>query len=352
MYQHPVADFVTSSPPYRLWVDRFRALAGSWVRDVPPFRREPSSPAASRPDQERCETAAQRLPAIAEMGFDVVYSHTYPSHRPHLAQGPEQHHCGPAGRSGSPYGIGSADGGHDAIHPDLGTFADFDAFVARARELDLEVALDLALQGSPDHPWLEQHPEWFTVRPDGTIAYAENPPKKYQDIYPLNFDVDPEGLAKEVLRVVMVWIDHGVTLFRVDNPHTKPLWFWEWLIATVRRTQPRDHLLGRGFHPAPMLHTLAKVGFHQSYTYFTWRSTKDELRDYLTELSSPPGANYLRPNLFVNTHDILTDYLVQGGPPAFKIRAVLAALGSPSLGIYSGYELTENTPSGRAARNT
>ena len=244
---------------------------------------------------------------------------------------------------GSPYAIGSPDGGHDAIHPELGTFADFDAFVARARELGMEVALDLALQCSPDHPWVTEHPEWFTTRVDGSIAYAENPPKKYQDIYPLNFDNDPEGIYAEIRRVLQVWIDHGVTAFRVDNPHTKPLTFWERLIAEVNAAHPEVLFLAEAFTRPAMMHTLARIGFHQSYTYFTWRNTKTDLAEYLEEVSGPAAA-YMRPSFWPTTHDILTPYMQHGGPAAFAVRAVLAATGAPTWGIYSGYELVENVP--------
>jgi starch synthase (maltosyl-transferring) len=241
---------------------------------------------------------------------------------------------------GSPWAIGSRDGGHDAIHPELGTMADFTAFVRRARELDLEVALDFALQAAPDHPWVTSHPEWFTTKPDGTIAYAENPPKKYQDIYPINFDNDPAGLYAECLRIIELWVGAGVTIFRVDNPHTKPLNFWQWLIAEVRKKHPEVIFLAEAFTRPAMMHELGKVGFHQSYTYFTWRTTKPELETYARELVA--AADYMRPNFFVNTPDILHDYLVHGGPAAFAIRAVLASMLSPTWGVYSGYELYEH----------
>jgi starch synthase (maltosyl-transferring) len=247
------------------------------------------------------------------------------------------------GDPGSPWAIGSPDGGHDAIHPDLGGFGDFDAFVARARDLGLEVALDLALQASPDHPWVKEHPEWFTTRADGQIAYAENPPKKYQDIYPLNFDNDPEGLYQEVLRIVRLWMSHGVRIFRVDNPHTKPVPFWERLLAEIARTDPDVLFLAEAFTRPAMMHALAQIGFHQSYTYFTWRTTAEELAGYLQELAGGAAA-YMRPNFFCNTPDILHEYLQYGGPAAFKVRAVLGGLLSPAWGIYSGYELCESTP--------
>ena len=207
----------------------------------------------------------------------------------------------------------------------------------------MEVAIDLALQASPDHPWVKEHPEWFTTRADGSIAYAENPPKKYQDIYPLNFDNDPEGIYAEIERIVRLWMSHGVRIFRVDNPHTKPVRFWERLLAAIRQTDPDVLFLAEAFTRPAMMATLGMIGFHQSYTYFTWRNTSDELTEYLRELSGPASA-YMRPNFFANTPDILHEYLQHGGPAAFKIRAVLAAMLSPSWGIYSGYELCENTP--------
>ena len=215
--------------------------------------------------------------------------------------------------------------------------------MTRARELGLEVAIDLALQASPDHPWVKEHPEWFTTRADGSIAYAENPPKKYQDIYPINFDNDFEGIYAEVERIVRMWMGHGVRIFRVDNPHTKPVRFWERLFAAIRRTDPDVIFLAEAFTRPAMMAALGKVGFQQSYTYFTWRTTAEELTEYLTELSGPASA-YMRPNFFANTPDILHEYLQHGGPAAFKIRAVLASMLSPSWGIYSGYELFESTP--------
>jgi starch synthase (maltosyl-transferring) len=242
---------------------------------------------------------------------------------------------------GSPYAIGSSDGGHDAIHPDLGTFGDFDAFTARARELGLEVALDLALNCAPDHPWVTAHPEWFTTRADGSVAYAENPPKKYQDIYPLNFDNDPEGLYAEILRVVRLWLGHGVTIFRVDNPHTKPLWLWERLIAEIAADRPEVIWLAEAFTRPPMMHTLAQVGFQQSYTYYAWRHTKAELQEYGAELAGAAAA-YMRPSFWPTTHDILTPFMQRGGPDAWKMRAALAATLAPTYGIYAGYELVEN----------
>ncbi|MGW1545284.1 DUF3459 domain-containing protein, partial [Streptomyces sp. NPDC002309] len=244
---------------------------------------------------------------------------------------------------GVPWAIGSPEGGHDAVHPDLGTLDDFDWFVGQARSHGLEIALDLALQCSPDHPWVDKHPEWFHHRADGSIAHAENPPKKYQDIYPLAFDRDMDGLVAETLRVLRHWMSHGVRVFRVDNPHTKPVVFWERVIADIGRTDPDVIFLAEAFTRPAMMHTLAQIGFQQSYTYFTWRNTKQELTEYLTELSGE-AASYMRPNFFVNTPDILHAHLQQGGRPAFEARAVLAATLSPTWGVYSGYELCENVP--------
>ncbi|MDQ1704453.1 MAG: hypothetical protein QOF18_819 [Frankiaceae bacterium] len=334
---HPLRELVTVGDSWPLLVERERARYSAWYELFPRSEGAELDP----PRSGTLRTAAKRLPAVAAMGFDVVYL-------------PPIHPIGTAYRKGrnntltpepddpgSPWAIGATTGGHDAIHPDLGTIEDFDAFVSEAGRNGLEVALDLALQCSPDHPWVREHPEWFNVRADGSIAYAENPPKKYQDIYPLNFDKDFEGLSAEVLRVVNHWIDHGVRIFRVDNPHTKPVAFWEWLIAEVRTSHPEVIWLAEAFTKPPMMHLLAKVGFTQSYTYFTWRNERWELEEYLTELSRDT-VDFLRPNFFVNTPDILHAYLQYGGPPAFKIRAVLAAMLSPSWGVYSGYELYEH----------
>ena len=343
MEQHPIRELVTRSKRTKVVVHRERALFGSWYEFFP---RSEGAQVGTVPGQERSgtfTTAAKRLPSIADMGFDVVY--LPPIHPVGVAHRKGRNNTLNAepGDPGSVWAIGSSEGGHDAVHPDLGTLADFDAFVAEAADHGLEIALDLALQCSPDHPWVTEHPEWFTTRADGSIAYAENPPKKYQDIYPLCFDNDFEGLYTEILRVVRHWMDHGVRIFRVDNPHTKPVAFWERLLADIARTDPDVLFLAEAFTRPAMMRTLAKVGFHQSYTYFTWRNGKDELTDYLTELSRET-AHYLRPNLFANTPDILNAYLQHGGRPAFEARAVLAATLSPTWGIYSGFELCENTP--------
>ncbi len=332
----PVRELVTRSESRTIWVDRERALYGSWYELFPRSEGARLDP----PRSGTFRTAMRRLPAVAAMGFDVVYLPPVHPIGTVNRKGPNNTLTPGPQDPGSPWAIGSAEGGHDAVHPDLGTIEDFDAFVARTRELGMEVALDLALQCAPDHPWASEHPEWFTTRVDGTIAYAENPPKKYQDIYPVNFDNDKAGLSAEVLRIVRYWADHDVRIFRVDNPHTKPLNFWEWLIAEVNKTDPDVLFLAEAFTRPAMMHELAKIGFTQSYTYFTWRTGKDELQEYALELAGT--AHYMRPNFFVNTPDILHASLQYGGPPVFKVRAVLAALLSPSWGVYAGYELYEH----------
>ena len=337
----PLRDCVTAGDRMPLWVDRERALYGSWYELFPRSEGAVADPKTGATTSGTFRTAMERLPAVAAMGFDVVYLPPVHPIGETNRKGPNNTLTPGPHDVGSPWAIGGADGGHDAIHPDLGTIEDFDAFVARAVEVGLEVALDIALNATPDHPWVKAHPEWFTTLADGSIAYAENPPKKYQDIYPLNFDRDPEGISAEMLRVVRHWMDHGVRIFRVDNPHTKPVRFWEWLLGEVRKTDPDVIFLAEAFTRPAMMHTLAKVGFHQSYTYFTWRNEKSELEEYLTELSQETG-HFLRPNFFVNTPDILHAYLQYGGPPAFKIRAVLAATLSPTYGVYAGFELFEH----------
>lgn len=339
--RHPLRELVSTEGPYPLYADRTRALYGSWYEFFPRSEGATKDPKTGAVTSGTLRTAAERLDAVADMGFDVIYlppihpigevNRKGPNNT--LTPGPED--------TGSPWAIGSKDGGHDAIHPELGDFDDFDAFVARAGALGLEVALDLALQAAPDHPWVTSHPQFFTTRADGSIAYAENPPKKYQDIYPVNFDNDPTGICREVLRIVRLWMSHGVRIFRVDNPHTKPLAFWEWLLKEVRRTDPDVLFLSEAFTRPAMMHGLGAVGYHQSYTYFTWRTGKRELEDYLTELATE-SDHLMRPNFFVNTPDILHAYLQYGGPAAFKVRAAIAATGSPSWGVYAGYELYEH----------
>ncbi|HLS14806.1 MAG TPA: alpha-1,4-glucan--maltose-1-phosphate maltosyltransferase [Beutenbergiaceae bacterium] len=337
----PLREFVSSSAPYPLQVDRQLALFGSWYEMFPRSEGAWQDPATGAWNSGTLRSAAERLPALAQMGFDVVYLTPIHPIGSTNRKGPNNTLTAQPSDPGSPYGIGSSAGGHEAIHPDLGDVADFDAFVARARDLGLEVALDIALQASPDHPWVAEHPEWFTTRADGTIAYAENPPKKYQDIYPLNFDNDYPGIYAAVRDMLQVWIDRGVTAFRVDNPHTKPVRFWEELLADLRSTHPEVIFLSEAFTKPAMLQTLGMVGFHQSYTYFTWRHSKTELGEYFTEVSHQT-SHVMRPSFWPTTHDILTPYMQQGGAAAFALRAVLAATGSPTWGIYSGYELAEN----------
>ncbi|GAA3506283.1 alpha-1,4-glucan--maltose-1-phosphate maltosyltransferase [Streptomyces prasinosporus] len=335
--RYPLRELVTSSEPLPLLVERERALYGSWYEFFPRSEGTPEQPHGT------FQTAARRLPAIAAMGFDVVYLPPIHPIGTTFRKGPNNSLDAGPDDVGVPWAIGSPEGGHDAVHPRLGTLEDFAAFVARAASLGLEVALDFALQCSPDHPWVHKHPEWFHHRPDGSIAYAENPPKKYQDIYPVAFDADLEGLVAETCRVLRHWMAVGVRIFRVDNPHTKPVVFWERVLGEINRTDPDVVFLAEAFTRPAMMHTLAQIGFQQSYTYFTWRTTKQELTAYLTELSGE-AACYMRPNLFVNTPDILHAYLQHGGRPAFEVRAVLAATLSPTWGVYSGYELCENTP--------
>lgn len=339
-HERPLMTLRSASATHTLLVERTAAGVGAW------YEFFPRSEGAKRLKDGTVKsgtfrTAAKRLPAVAAMGFDVIY--LVPIHPIGTTnrKGRNNTLTTEPGDPGSPYAIGSADGGHDAIHPELGKPADFRAFVRAAKNEGLEVALDLALQASPDHPWVDEHPEWFTTLPDGTIAYAENPPKKYQDIYPLNFDNDPAGIYQEMLRIVQHWVREGVKIFRVDNPHTKPLQFWEWLIATVNAQDPDVIFLAEAFTRPAVMRALAAVGFQQSYSYFTWRNTKAELEEFLTSVSHET-SDYMRPNLFVNTHDILTEYLQFGGRAAYRIRACIAATAAPVYGVYAGYELFEN----------
>ena len=336
--EHPLRELVTRSAAINIWVDRTRALHGSWYEFFP--RSTGGWNEDGSPRHGTFATSTAMLPRIARMGFDVVY--LPPIHPIGIVnrKGPNNTLTPGPDDVGSPWAIGSADGGHDAIHPELGTESDFRAFVDAAHELDLEIALDLALQAAPDHPWAAEHPEWFTVLPDGTIAYAENPPKKYQDIYPVNFDNDRRGIYDEVLRVVRYWISLGVKIFRVDNPHTKPPNFWEWLIAEIKKTDPDVLFLAEAFTRPARMYGLAMRGFTQSYTYFTWRVAKGELTQFAEEHAH--RADDARPNLFVNTPDILHECLQHGGPGMFALRAALAATMSPTWGVYSGYELYEH----------
>ncbi|MFC8047296.1 maltotransferase domain-containing protein [Nocardia sp. NPDC057353] len=334
----PLRELVTRGPQHTVHVERRRALYGAWYEFFP--RSTGGRDADGNPVHGTFKTAAKELQRIAAMGFDVVYLPPVHPIGEVNRKGPNNSLIAEPGDVGSPWAIGSAAGGHDALHPELGTVRDFKAFVAAAAKLNLEVALDLALQCAPDHPWVAAHPEWFTTLPDGTIAFAENPPKKYQDIYPIDFDNDPDGLYAEILRVVRHWIGLGVKIFRVDNPHTKPADFWEWLIATVRADDPDVIFLSEAFTRPARLYGLARRGFSQSYTYFTWRVAKWELTQFGEELAAK--ADEARPNLFVNTPDILHESLQHGGPGMFAIRAVLAATLAPSWGVYSGFELFEH----------
>ena len=319
-----------SSPIYEIDVDRELARFGAW------YELFPRSWGGFR-------GVAEVLPQLAELGFDVVYlppvhpiGHTNRKGRNNTLE-PEP------GDVGSPWAIGDETGGHEAISPELGTWDDFDAMVAAAKAAGVELALDFAIQCSPDHPWLKEHPEWFNRRPDGTLKYAENPPKRYQDIYNVNFESeDWRNLWQALLDVVVGWVERGITVFRVDNPHTKPAPFWEWLIREVRAAHPEVIFLAEAFTRPSMMTTLAKLGFGQSYTYFTWKNTKAELAEYMAELLA--WQEFYRANAFVNTPDILHEYLQHGGPPAFEARFVLAATLVPTYGIYSGFESYENVP--------
>jgi starch synthase (maltosyl-transferring) len=338
--KNPLSSLNTLSLPLEIRVERTRAGVGNWYEFFPRSEGAKKNRDGSW-TSGNFRTAARRLPGVARMGFDIIYLPPIHPIGVSFRKGPNNSLNPGPNDPGSPWAIGSKDGGHDAIHPDLGTVEDFQLFVDTAKNNGLEVALDLALQCSPDHPWVTEHPEWFTTLPDGSIAYAENPPKKYQDIYPINFDNDPIGIRTEVLRIVKHWIELGVSIFRVDNPHTKPLQFWEWLLHEVNDEFPNVVFLAEAFTRPAMMYSLGQVGFQQSYSYFTWRNTKEELEEFFTEISHEHAA-YFRPNLFVNTPDILTEYLQFGGPPAFKIRAALAATAAPSWGVYAGYELYEN----------
>jgi len=327
-------DLVTSAP-LPLWVDRELAAIGAWYEFFP--RSEGGLVGSTK-----------RLHEVVAMGFDVVYfPPVHPIGSTHR-KGPGNTLVAGPDDPGSPWAIGSQDGGHTELHPELGTLKDFANLVEEAQALGLEIALDYALQCSPDHPWVAAHPEWFHHRSDGTIAYAENPPKKYQDIYPINFwpDDDDERVALWVAcrDILETWIARGITIFRVDNPHTKPLAFWQWVLADVRSRHPEAVFLAEAFTRPKMMARLAEVGFSQSYTYFTWRTEAWELGEYLEELSEGPASDYMRPAFWPNTPDILADPLRDGPAAAFRLRALLAATMSPTWGVYSGYELCENIP--------
>ena len=331
-----------STEKYPIRADRSRSLVGSWYEFFPR-----SEGAIKKSDgtivSGTFTTAAKRLAAVAAMGFDVLYlPPIHPiglSHR----KGPNNSLTATTADPGVPWAIGSADGGHDSINPDLGSMKDFENFVTEAKKNGLEIALDLALQTSPDHPWVKSNPQWFNKRADGTIAYAENPPKKYQDIYPINFDDDYEGIRDEVLRIIRLWVSKGVKIFRVDNPHTKPVHFWQDLLDIVHEESPEVIFLAEAFTSPAMMHALGKAGFHQSYTYFTWRTSKHELTEYGREVSNQTSA-FFRPNFWVNTPDINPFHLQSGNPAMFALRAVLASTLSPSWGMYAGYEIYEHRP--------
>ena len=331
--------YATQSPLRRVLVDRERARFSTWYEMFP---------RSAGPDPTRSATfreAASRLPAIADMGFDVLYLPPIHPIGKTNRKGRGNTLVAHEGDPGSPWAIGSDEGGHTAIEPGLGTIEDFHRFRDQAERHGLEIALDLAYQVSPDHPYASAHPEWFRQRPDGTLKYAENPPKRYQDIYPFHFDSDAwPPLWIELRDIVLFWVSHGVRIFRVDNPHTKPFRFWEWLIADVRARDANVIFLAEAFTRPKVMRHLAKLGFTQSYTYFTWRNTKAEIEEYFTELTQTDMQEYFRPNLFANTPDILHEYLQHGGLPAFRIRLILAATLGATYGIYSSFEIGENRP--------
>lgn len=332
--------FLLRSSRYRLDVERPLAEFGSWYELFPRSQSNDPSRHGTFSDVQR------RIPEIAAMGFDVLYfPPIHPIGRTHR-KGPNNSLVAGPHDPGSPYAIGAEEGGHDAVHPQLGSLDDFRELVATARAHNLEVALDFAIQCSPDHPWLGEHPGWFSWRADGTIRHAENPPKKYEDIVNLEFYAHASipDLWLALRDVVLAWVEAGVTLFRVDNPHTKPMPFWEWLIADVREHHPHVIFLAEAFTRPAMMARLGKLGFSQSYTYFTWRNTKDELQRYFTELNQPPWRHCYRPNFFVNTPDINPYFLQRSGRAGFLIRAALATMGSGLWGMYSGFEVCEAAP--------
>lgn len=332
-------DLVAREPYLEITAEREHALFSTWYELFPRSQGEIPGRHGTLREAER------RLPALRDLGFDVVYlPPVHPIGTAHR-KGKNNSLTATAEDPGSPWAIGGSAGGHTAVEPRLGTIEDFDHFVATASRLGLEVALDFAIQASPDHPWVTSHPQWFRHRPDGTIKYAENPPKKYQDVYPMHLEnPDWEALWEALHDVLAFWVSHGVKIFRVDNPHTKPLPFWRYVIDRIHRFHPDVIFLSEAFTRPKMMKALAKVGFTQSYTYFTWRNTGEELIEYLTELTSPEMLAYFRPNFFANPPDVLPEILQTGGRAAFIQRFILAATLSPSYGIYSGYELCENDP--------
>jgi starch synthase (maltosyl-transferring) len=342
MRQHGPRRFVSESVPLRIWVDRVRARFSAWYELFPRSATSQPNHHGTLADVER------RLQYISQMGFDVLYlPPIHPIGRA-FRKGRNNTATAEPGDTGSPWAIGGPEGGHDAIHPDLGTIDDFDQLILSANHLGIEIAMDLAFQCSPDHPYVKNHPQWFKHRPDGSIQYAENPPKKYQDIYPFDFECDDwQSLWNELLRVTLHWVEHGVRIFRVDNPHTKPFPFWEWLISQVKQREPDVLFLAEAFTRPKVMYRLAKLGFTQSYTYFAWRNEPWAIRQYYTELTTPPVVDFFRPNAWPNTPDILTDYLQTDARAAYIGRAVLAATLCANFGIYGPvFELMD----GRAVR--
>ncbi|MEY3973449.1 MAG: hypothetical protein RJA71_761 [Actinomycetota bacterium] len=337
---NPLRRLITATQHFPIRADHERALVGAWYEFFP--RSEGAKVAGDgKIISGTFKTAELRLPAVAAMGFDILYLPPVHPIGVNFRKGKNNTLTPTASDPGVPWAIGNKDGGHDAINPELGTMADFENFVRVAKKNRLEIAMDFALQASPDHPWVKDHPEFFSTRPDGSIAYAENPPKKYQDIYPINFDNDYLGILNESLRILRFWIAKGISIFRVDNPHTKPVHFWADVMRTIHSESPDVIFLAEAFTKPAMMHALGKAGFHQSYTYFTWRTSKQELTEYATEVSQHTSA-FFRPNFWVNTPDILPFHLQSGNPAIFAIRAALAATLTPSWGMYAGYELYEH----------
>jgi starch synthase (maltosyl-transferring) len=333
------ADLVRSEPELQVVVDRVRARYAAW------YSMFPRSAGTVEGKSGTFRDVINQLPRIREMGFNVLYFTPIHPIGTTNRKGKNNTLNAEPGDPGVPYAIGSAEGGPFDIEPGLGTIEDFRDLVAEARNHSMEIALDIAINASPDHPWVKEHPVWFYARPDGTIKYAENPPKKYQDIYPINFQNESwKELWNELKRMLLYWVDQGVTSFRVDNPHTKPTIFWEWVIAEVQHDHPEIIFLSEAFTRPKVMKSLAKAGFTQSYSYFTWRNFKQEMTDYLVELTQGPEREYMRANFFPNTHDILPYILQEGGRPAFMTRFTMAATLSSVYGIYSGFELCENTP--------
>jgi starch synthase (maltosyl-transferring) len=328
---NPLKKLLSKSEDFPVRSDRDRALVGAWYEFFP------------RSEGGNFKNAQKRLPGVKEMGFDVLYLPPVHPIGVQFRKGPNNTLTPGPNDPGVPWAIGGKEGGHDAINPALGTMQDFEEFVKVAKKLDIEIAMDFALQASPDHPWVKSNPQWFSHRPDGSIAYAENPPKKYQDIYPINFDQDYQGILNESLRILRLWISKGIKIFRVDNPHTKPVHFWQELLGIIYKENPEVIFLAEAFTKPAMMHALGKAGFQQSYTYFTWRTSKEDLINYGNEVAHWTSS-FFRPNFWVNTPDILPYHLQSGNPAMFALRAVLAATLTPSWGMYAGYELYESKP--------